>query len=109
MESHDAADPAFKDFGLREWLLTQRRGERPAQFITAKWEVVYAIRAFFRMIYEYTCGLFRQWSWIQMPLVAYFVVVAGVVARFIVRRVRIVRRKTPCAAARAGPDASATP
>jgi predicted peptidase len=106
--AHDAADPAFKDFELREWLLTQRRGEAPSQIITAKWEIVYSIRAFFRMPYEFARDIIHRWSWIQLTLVAYFTVVAGVVARYVVRRVRIVRRKTPRTPGRTEPGTSPT-
>ena len=96
--NHDTWSGAFGDYDLRDWLLAQRRGDSSQlgqPIVGAGRENVGFVRAMVRgTLGDFFHDLFRRWTWSQLPMVVYLTLVAGVLGRWTVKHVRIVRTKS---------------
>jgi predicted peptidase len=97
--NHDSWSGAFGDYGLREWLLAQRRGDSSQlgqPIVSAGRENVGFVRAMVRgTLGDFFHDLFWRWSWSQLPIVVYLTLVVGVLGRWTFTHVRIVRKNSP--------------
>jgi predicted esterase len=73
--SHDSWTPAFADYGLRDWLLAQRRGDSSAPLPgTIGW-----FQAMLIFYHGPFCEPLRGWTWLQMSALGYLATVIAVI------------------------------
>ena len=97
-DSHDSWTAAFKDYGVLQWMLAQRRGDSAQagqEIISSGGELISSVRAFVLHgpIATFFHDLSGDWTFPQLAAAGYMLSVAAVVGWFVAKRIRIVRKK----------------